>query len=569
MKTLKTVLRQLPLYLALIVLAVIFWSWLFGLRLNVKPEKKLVVYIDAAGTDELALAERLAPTMPEGIERVEVRLFSYALFDTEAIKKADLYIVPESAAAGYRDSFVPLPVETNGKLLSFDGVPYGVRVYHAETDKGAAHDLIDYRTSEGTKEDFYLFFSAGSVHLPGNADAVDGAALPLAEALLAMNEDDAEAPVTLPEGFILGMDVSSLLSEEASSVKYYDFTGNEQDVLKTLAQNGITHLRVRVWNDPFDAEGHGYGGGNCDLETALTIGRRGAEEGLKLIVDFHYSDFWADPGKQAVPKAWEGLPLDEKSEALYEYTKMSLQRLRDEGVPVAMVQIGNETNGALCGEKTWAGVHTLMEAGAKAVREVLPEAKIALHFTNPERAGAYADIAKRLSQAGVDYDVFASSYYPFWHGTLENLSAVLSDVHKTYGKDVLVMETSYPYTDKDTDFWGNTVGAGSASALPFPYTVQGQADAVKAVIETVANTDGGIGVVYWEGAWISVGGKSQAENKKTWETFGSGWATSFAGTYDPKDAGRYFGGCAVDNQAFFDENGKPLSSLRTFSTFLN
>ena len=153
----------------------------------------------------------------------------------------------------------------------------------------------------------------------------------------------------LPEDFILGMDVSSLIAEEASGVRYYDLDGQEKDLLQILAENGVTHIRVRVWNDPYDAQGRGYGGGNCDIENALQIGQRAAQFGLKLIVDFHYSDFWADPGKQMVPKAWDGMDVDAKTAALYDYTRESLQLLRDGGVDVAMVQVGNETNNGMAG----------------------------------------------------------------------------------------------------------------------------------------------------------------------------------------------------------------------------
>ncbi|MBO4216615.1 MAG: glycosyl hydrolase 53 family protein, partial [Clostridia bacterium] len=149
---------------------------------------------------------------------------------------------------------------------------------------------------------------------------------------------------------------------------------------------------------------------------------------------------------------------------------------------------------------------------------------------------------------------------------LDNLAAVLSDVADTYGKKVMVMETSYAYTSEDSDFFGNTVSDGGAITKSYPFTVQGQANSVRNIIDTVANkTKNGIGVVYWEGTWISVGGSSWEENSALWEKYGSGWATSYAAAYDPADAGKYYGGCAVDNQAMFDKNGRPLESLRVFN----
>ena len=370
----------------------------------------------------------------------------------------------------------------------------------------------------------------------------------------------------LPEDFIMGMDASSVIAEEQSGVKYYNFAGEEQDVFLTLAQSGITHIRVRVWNDPYDADGNGYGGGNCDIDRCVEIGRRASQYGLKLIVDFHYSDFWADPSKQMVPLAWKDMTIEEKTEAAYQYTKECLEKLRDAEVDVGVVQLGNETNGALAGEKIWFNIQYIMQAGAKATREVFPEAMVAVHFANPEKITNYAEYAKKLDYYSVDYDIFASSYYPFWHGTLDNLARVLSDVAETYGKKVMVMETSYAYTAEDSDFSGNTISDGGGIAKNYPFTVQGQANSVRDVIETVAEkTVNGIGVVYWEGAWISVGGESYEQNSELWEKYGSGWATSYAASYDPDDAGKYYGGCAVDNQAMFDPKGHPLESLRVFN----
>ena len=369
----------------------------------------------------------------------------------------------------------------------------------------------------------------------------------------------------LPEDFIFGMDVSSLIAEEESGVRYFDFDGQEKDLLEILAANGVTHIRVRVWNDPYDAEGHGYGGGNNDIDKAVLIGQRATKYGMKLIVDFHYSDFWADPGKQMAPKAWKGMEIEEKTQAAYEFTRDCLQKLRDAGVDVGMVQTGNETNNRLSGEKTWFNIQYIMQAGAKATREIYPEALVALHFANPEKVGSYMTYASKMAYYNVDYDVFATSYYPYWHGTLDNLAAVLSEVAETYGKKVMVMETSWAYTGEDSDFSGNTIGEGGAFVKDYPFTVQGQATHLRALTDTIVNrTVNGIGVCYWEGAWITVGRASWEENHEKWETYGSGWASSYAAEYDPNDAGKYYGGSAVDNQAFFTPEGKALESLKVF-----
>ena len=143
---------------------------------------------------------------------------------------------------------------------------------------------------------------------------------------------------------------------------------------------------------------------------------------------------------------------------------------------------------------------------------------------------------------------------------------MLSKIATTYGKKVMIAETSYAYTTADTDFSGNTIGEGGGIVKSYPFTVQGQANHIRDMIDTVANKmTNGIGVFYWEGTWISVGTESYEANKALWEQHGSGWASSYAAQYDPDDAGKWYGGCAVDNQALFDENGKALESLKVFA----
>ena len=373
----------------------------------------------------------------------------------------------------------------------------------------------------------------------------------------------------LTDDFILGMDISSVISLEKSGVKYYDHDGNEKDLLLILAENGINYIRVRIWNDPYDSKGNGYGGGNNDVDTAIEIGKRATKYGMKLLVNFHYSDFWADPAKQMVPKAWKDMDIETKADALYNFTKDSLKKIKDAGVDVGMVQIGNETNGKLCGENIWGQFYLLFDAGSRACREVLPNALIAVHFANPEKTTNYESYASKLNYYGIDYDVFASSYYPYWHGTLDNLSNVLSGIATKYNKKVMVAETSYAYTSQDTDFFGNTISDGGTITKNYPFTVQGQANLVRDVVDTIVHTTNGIGVFYWEGAWITVGNNSYDENFIKWEKYGSGWASSYSSEYDPSDAGKYYGGSAVDNQAFFDEHGRALESLKVWGLLKN
>lgn len=369
----------------------------------------------------------------------------------------------------------------------------------------------------------------------------------------------------LPEDFAAGVDVSMVLSLEESGVTFKNASGDEADLFAVLKEHGITHVRVRVWNDPFDASGNGYGGGNVSPERATEIAQRATKAGLRVLVDFHYSDFWADPAKQMAPKEWADMSDAGRAEAAGGFTRDTLTAMRDAGVDVAMVQTGNETNNGVAGTTAWAGVAAIFNAGAAATREIFPDALVAVHFTNPEQEGSYERIAKILDNFDVDYDVFASSYYPFWHGTTENLTAVLADIAQTYDKKVIVAETSWVRTLEDADGYPNVIRE-AADATQYPVSVQGQADAVRAVIQAVADVgDAGIGVFYWEPAWLPVGpAEDAAANAELWERFGSGWATSFAGAYDPADAGANFGGNAWDNQSLFAPDGSPLESLRVF-----
>ena len=370
----------------------------------------------------------------------------------------------------------------------------------------------------------------------------------------------------LPADFINGMDVSSAIALERSGVVFRDTAGTPADLFDVLADAGVTDVRVRIWNDPYDANGNGYGGGDNDVATAVEIGERATAAGLRLLVDFHYSDFWADPAKQQAPKAWAGLSVAQKATAVNDFTTDALEQLAAADVDVHMVQVGNETNNAVAGVSGIAGMSQLFSAGSAAVRDVYPEALVAVHFTNPETTGRYAGLAAGLAANGVDYDVFASSYYPFWHGTLANLTSVLSQVATTYDKKVMVAETSWAYTLDDGDGHGNVIDLPS-EATTYPVSVQGQATAVRDVIQAVANVgSAGIGVFYWEPAWLPVGPPSALEaNKLLWEQHGSGWASSFAGEYDPDDAGEWYGGSAWDNQALFAHDGTPLESLNVFS----
>lgn len=385
----------------------------------------------------------------------------------------------------------------------------------------------------------------------------------------------------LKSDFIGGVDISSYRALKDSGVKYYDFAGNELDdagFFKLLKDSGINYVRIRVWNNPYDASGNGYGGGNNDLQKAVDMGKLATDAGMRVLIDFHYSDFWADPDKQQAPKAWQNLTLDEKLAKVTEFTSDSLQTLLKSGVDVGMVQVGNETNNGIAGESDWSdGMLAVFAAGCDAVHKVADEnkhpIKAVLHFANPE-SGNYQTYAEKLADAKVNYDVFASSYYPYWHGTLDNLQTQLDTIATTYHKEVMVAETSWATSLEDGDGHANTVREGNNDeGMSYDFSIYGQAKELREVINTIANTTNGIGVFYWEPAWLPVAVYDQdatnaeavlASNRAAWEKYGSGWASSYAGEYDAKDAGKWYGGSAIDNQALFDASGHPLETLKIF-----
>ena len=390
--------------------------------------------------------------------------------------------------------------------------------------------------------------------------------------------------VKIDDDFITGFDISSYLSIKESGATYKDADGKElsdKEFFDLLKNSGVNWVRIRVWVDPTE-NGKTYGGGHNDLATAKTIGKLATDSGLRVLIDFHYSDFWTNPGKQSAPKAWKNMTLTDKATALSTYTTTSLTELKNAGVDVGMVQIGNETNDGFCGEKAYdedgnfdmTNMCTLFAAGCNAVRNFDPNILIAIHVADPQSLD-FSNYAKQLYDNSVDYDVFASSYYPYWHGTLDNLKSKLAAVATTYNKKVMVAETSYLHTLEDGDGHENTESESKLSTDTFPYPIglQGQALHVRSVVNTVASIEQGIGVFYWEPAWIPVGHYDAdadnaaavlASNREKWEEFGSGWATSAAADYD-KNVGEWYGGSAVDNEGVFDFDGKALPTLEIYN----
>lgn len=303
----------------------------------------------------------------------------------------------------------------------------------------------------------------------------------------------------LSSDFIKGMDISSIISLEKSGVVYYDYDGKPQDIFLTLSESGVNYIRVRIWNDPFDSDGNGYGGGNCDAANAAKIGKRAAACGMKLLVDFHYSDFWADPDRQTAPKAWADMSFEDKKNAIYDYTAESLKFISESGADIGMVQIGNEINGGMAGEYQSEQIIELLKQASRAVRDVSKQSgndiKTAVHYTDIQNHDEIMYHVDMLKSAELDYDIFGVSYYPYWHGSMENMKKTLLDISQASGKSTMILETSYPYTTEDGDGFGNVIG-DAEPAPGYKASVQGQAECLRDII-AAASEAGAIGVCWW------------------------------------------------------------------------
>lgn len=363
--------------------------------------------------------------------------------------------------------------------------------------------------------------------------------------------------------FIRGVDVSTLAAVEQAGGRFFHENGQPGDALAILKDHGVNWIRLRLWNDPTNAEdvvvggkllsrkGEPFGGGNNDLATDLGLAQRAKALGLKVLLDFHYSDLWADPSHQTPPKAWKNLDQAATVEALYQFTKKTLKAFQDAGAAPDMVQLGNETNGGMVWPvgKTFQadpsevvggvdGFAALLSAGARAVREADPGILIAVHLADGGDQGLYRYMFDELTKREVDYDVIGLSFYPYWHGTIEQLSNNMNSVSVRYGKPVAVLETAYARSQEDADGYGNVFGPGLDKSGGYKASLQGQATAIREVMAAVADVPGGqgMGVFYWEPAWLPVRGV--------------GWRSGEGNNWE--------------NQTLFDSQGRALASMNVF-----
>lgn len=387
----------------------------------------------------------------------------------------------------------------------------------------------------------------------------------------------------MSDSTIRGIDISSYTALKKAGVKYYDNEGKEASLLKVLSDNGVNYIRIRIWNDPYNEKGETYGGGSNDVKAGLEIAKEAAKYNIKVLLGFHYSDFWADPAVQLLPKDWEKDKDNQEKMCLnvYKFTKETLEQFKDAGADIGMVQVGNEISQGMMGimHKTKANVwqeeekstiiDSYLSAGARAVRECTPDALVAIHLDNLN-LGMYKDAMNAWERDNVDYDVLGASSYAFWAGKnmLENVRKA-GEYVASRGKLFAVLETSWLNSQKDAD--GTVNMANNTNGAVYKVGPQGQADMLSDLYNAILSNDNGLGAFYWEGAWIPVraGWVNWKYNKEMANEFGTGWAAENAEGYYPTSKLYYnenpvWGGNSWDNQTLFDDKGYPLDSLRFY-----
>jgi len=349
--------------------------------------------------------------------------------------------------------------------------------------------------------------------------------------------------------FIKGADVSLIEELEGRNAAYY-LNGKQMDLFEILKECGINLVRLRLWNHPYSEKGEPYGGGSNDLETTIKLARRVAEHEMQIMLDFHYSDFWADPAKQFKPKAWTDLSGESLERAVYSYTKETLQRMEREGLSPAVVQVGNEiTNGFLWPDghvKNLAQMAGLLKAGIAGVREICPDAKIMLHLDVGTDNVLYNKWFSDIEPYSLDYDMIGMSYYPYWNGSLDLLVNNMNDISSRFEKDVVIAETAIGYT---TDNLGCKVAVYSEELekkTAFSGTKEGQKQFLETLYGKVKQVKNhrGAGVIYWEPDWLPIPDCA--------------WALPVGCEYmnDRAELGNSWG-----NQALFDANGNANPAL--------
>jgi len=345
---------------------------------------------------------------------------------------------------------------------------------------------------------------------------------------------DTQATLAASRLSLLGADVSSVQRALELGQKYYNASGTQQDPLDILKGVGVNYIRLRIWNDPAS----GYNNKAKVLAFAKVV----KAKGLKLMIDFHYSDTWADPGKQYKPAAWASHNLSQLQTDVCDYTYDICNSLKAQGTTPDSVQIGNEINVGMLWDdgkvinNNFANLSLLLKAGYNATKACNSGTQVIIHTADADSDAHARWFYDGIKANGVIWDITGLSYYCYWHGSLSNMTSVVKDMIARYGKPVVIMETAYPFTTANADGTANVISSGTPCP-DYPATWTGQANNFNAV-QAAARAGGAIGVFYWEPTWVA--------------TAGNGW--------DPtniSDSGNEW-----DNQAIFNWTGNINPSIK-------
>ncbi len=357
--------------------------------------------------------------------------------------------------------------------------------------------------------------------------------------------------------WINGMDVSTLLMLERAGAVYRDEQGRPRELFALMSENGVNWVRLRLWVSPYDVENRSYGAGGCDIACAVALSKRARAAGMKTLLCLHYSDFWADPGKQHTPKAWRGLNIGSLSATVEAYTASVLRLMQTAGVLPDMVQVGNEITAGLLWPlgkaPDFAAIARLTQAGARAVKQF--DLPVLLHLDRGgDREGCVSWLERYFlaARGARSIDAIGLSYYPYWHGDLNALSDTLHALGERFSLPVLVVETAYAHSSEDYAAREGLpsngrerlpLGMTMDRAVSYPFTPSGQADYLRALLQTLHAAPSARGFFWWEPAWLPLPG--------------CGWAAKPALSYLglPEDTPL---GSEWANQTLFDYDGNAL-----------
>lgn len=292
-----------------------------------------------------------------------------------------------------------------------------------------------------------------------------------------------------------GVDCSFIPQLESLGVVFFD-NSVPRDALSILASRGMNTLRLRVWNNPTD--------GFCSVQQTLAMAQRAKALGMRLLIDFHYSDSWADPGQQNPPASWSGFSIAQLENAVSAFTASTLAALNAQGTPAAIVQIGNEITAGMLwptgsNASSWTNFARLYRAGASAVRSSSPGTRVMLHIDRGgDNAGARWFFDNALANQ-MHFDIIGLSYYCWWHGTLAAMQSNLIDLATRYRRPIHIVETAYPWTLGYADTTNNFVWQSSQCLPQYAPTPTGQATYTAALIDALASVPDGLGqgVCWW------------------------------------------------------------------------